>query len=147
MYDEDPPILITTGLPLLLIPICALRYLFETSTTIALRQFGQNGCLGYPPCPYAILFMIARSLVHDVKPIFAPGWRILVVQFYCSFRYGRKCAKSGSSGKVHGDYLFSWNIIRQVQLLGLKEISRNFDNYLALMRHRHYSCPDFFGEF
>jgi hypothetical protein len=38
--------------------------------------------------------MIARSLVHDVKPILAPGWQILVVQFYSPFRYGRKCAKS-----------------------------------------------------
>ena len=91
--------------------------------------------------------MIARSLVHDVKPILAPGWQILVVQFHCSFRYGRKCAKSGSSGKVHGDYPFSWNIIRQVRLLGLKEISRDFDNYLALTRHRHRGCPDFLGKF
>jgi hypothetical protein len=91
--------------------------------------------------------MIARSLVHDVKPIFTPGWQILVVQFYCSFRYGRKCAKSCSSGKVHSDYLLSWNIISQVRLLGLKEVSRNFDNHLALMRHRHDGCPDFFGEF
>jgi hypothetical protein len=82
-----------------------------------------------------------------VKPILAPSWQILVVQFHCSFRYGRKCAKSGSSGKVHGDYLFSWNIIRQVWLLGLKEISRDFDNYLALMRHRHRGRPHFLGEF
>jgi hypothetical protein len=59
--------------------------------------------LSYPPCPYAILFMIARSLVHDVKPILAPGWQILVVQLYRPFRYGRKRAKSGSSGKVQGD--------------------------------------------
>jgi hypothetical protein len=91
--------------------------------------------------------MIARSLVHDVKPILAPGWHIVVVQFYCSFRYGRKRAKSGSSGKVDGDYLFSWNIILQVRLLGLKEISWDFDNYLALTRHRHRGCSDLLGEF
>jgi hypothetical protein len=107
----------------------------------------QNGFLSYPPRPYAILFIIAGSLVHDVKGILVPCWQILVIQFYCSLRYGRKCAKSGSSGKVDGDCLFSWNIISQVRLLGLKEISRDFDNYLALMSHRHRGCPDFLGEF
>jgi hypothetical protein len=106
----------------------------------------KKGFLSYPPCPCAILFVIARALVHDVKSILTPSWHSLVIQPYCSFRYGRECAKSGSSGKLKGEYLLSGNIIRQLGLFGLKEISRHFDNHFVLVRHWHGGCCRLWGE-
>jgi hypothetical protein len=49
--------------------------------------------------------VIARSLVHNGRPVATPNWRIFVIQIRDSFRLGRECAESRTFRKVEGNYL------------------------------------------
>jgi hypothetical protein len=64
-----------------------------------------SGFLGYPPRPYAILFVIARSLVHDGRPVVMPKWRIFIIKIESAFRIGRECTESRTFRKIEGNYI------------------------------------------
>jgi hypothetical protein len=49
--------------------------------------------LSYPPRPCAIFFVIARPLIHDLRPIGIPIWRIFMIQAHNPLRLGRECAE------------------------------------------------------
>src|ERR1700726_3525671 len=53
--------------------------------------------------PFAIFFVIARPLVHDLRLIGIPIWRIFMIQAHNPFRLGRECAERHPSRNVEGN--------------------------------------------
>jgi hypothetical protein len=62
--------------------------------------------LNDPPCPGAILFVVARALVHNQRSVATPGWRILIIEIESAFRSGRECTEGHTFRKIEGKYLF-----------------------------------------
>jgi hypothetical protein len=56
--------------------------------------------LNNPPRPDAIFFVIARTLIHDMRPVLVPCRHFLIVQPWDLFR---KCTESRPSRKVEDD--------------------------------------------
>ena len=71
-----------------------LRYIFPSSAF-----------LNDLPRPCAILFVVARTLVHDGRPLVMPSRRTFVIQSYNAFKEGCECAECRSSRKIEGNYL------------------------------------------
>jgi hypothetical protein len=64
-----------------------------------------SGFLTDPPRPGAIFLVIARPLVHDLRPVKMPIGRIFMIQTQNPFRIGRERAESCAPRKVEGNYL------------------------------------------
>ena len=61
--------------------------------------------LNHPPRPDAILFVVARALVHNPRSVATPNWRILIVEIESAFRIGRKCTERRTFRKIESKYL------------------------------------------
>src|SRR6476660_1597177 len=69
---------------------------------------GTSQFLNYPPRLDAIFFVIARPIVHDLRPVLIPCRRIFVIQPYYPFRNGRECGESRPPRKIEGNNLLHW---------------------------------------
>jgi hypothetical protein len=57
------------------------------------------------PRPGAILFVIARPLVHDVWSVLTPGRCTFVIESHDPFCNGRECANGSPSRQLNRDRL------------------------------------------
>ena len=56
-----------------------------------------NGSLKNFPRPCTVVFVVARSLIHYVRPVLIPKRRILIIKSKNPFGNGRERAQSRSS--------------------------------------------------
>ena len=61
--------------------------------------------LNDPPCPGAILFVVARALVHNRRSVTTPNRRIHIIKIESAFRIGRECTEGRTFRKIEGNYL------------------------------------------
>jgi hypothetical protein len=61
--------------------------------------------LNDPPCPDAILLVVARALIHVWRSVATPNWRILIIKIESAFRIGRECTEGHTFRKIEGNYL------------------------------------------